>query len=115
MRYQTQLFEWAKKRQLGLDNLAMLTGYSVRHLRRLRDGDYPVTEAAVALLTFRLADMLGDELNGMFVPCVSQKKARTSQARDAAMLPNAPGEPPDARDAGAKACMPCVPIKEALA
>ena len=36
-------------------------------------------------------------------------------AEDCQPVTAAPGEPPDARDAGAKACMPCVPIKEALA
>jgi len=36
-------FAWAKQQGLGLNELASLLKYTDRHIRRIRDGEYPMT------------------------------------------------------------------------
>lgn len=52
----TRLFEWAEEQGLTLEELAEKTGYSTRHLYRIRDGEWPVTETFMARIILRLGE-----------------------------------------------------------
>jgi transcriptional regulator with XRE-family HTH domain len=52
----TTLFAWAEAQGLSVEELAQKVGYSVRHLLRIRKGEWPVTEAFVGRVVLRLGD-----------------------------------------------------------
>ena len=62
MAWRTKLFEWAKEQGMTLKKLSEITGYSVRHLMRIRDGEWPITEAFIGRIVLRL----GDEARSLF-------------------------------------------------
>ncbi len=50
----TTLFEWADAQGLTLESLSQKMGYSTRHLRRIRDGEYPITKPFMARVILQL-------------------------------------------------------------
>jgi transcriptional regulator with XRE-family HTH domain len=91
------------------DWIARQMGISPSYLSRLLSGDRAWTERFRK--AFSQAVGIGDEAL-LFGPNVG---IADTESNSAGIAEDAPGEPPDAREAGAKACLPCVPIKEALA
>jgi hypothetical protein len=59
----TTLFDWAEKNGYGLVALGKLLGYSARHLRRVRDGEQPVTPAFAG----RVVLVLGEWARSLFL------------------------------------------------
>lgn len=59
----TTLFDWANTHGYDLDSLGDLLGYSGRHLRRIRDGEQPVTPAFAG----RVVLVLGEWARSLFV------------------------------------------------
>lgn len=64
----TTLFEWAEEQGLSLSELGDKLGYSERHLRRIREGEYPLNDAFVAQVVFRL----GEWARALFLSSVSE-------------------------------------------
>ncbi len=64
----TKLFEWAERQGFGIADLAGMTGYSERHLLRIRDEGFPVSEAFQARVVLRM----GDWSRSLFLPSVSE-------------------------------------------
>lgn len=69
---QTTLFDWAQQANLSLEDLAEMTGYSVRHLYRIRDGDWPITEAFIGRIVLRL----GDWARSLFFSATSEHQTK---------------------------------------
>lgn len=76
----TKLFEWAEKQNLDLEYLAKKIGYSERHLKRIRDEGFPVTEEFQARVVLRM----GDWARALFLPEVSPCGDIPSETRDGA-------------------------------
>jgi transcriptional regulator with XRE-family HTH domain len=74
----TRLFEWAKEQRLTLEELSEKTGYSTRHLYRIREGEWPVTEAFMARVVLRL----GEWSRSLFLEPVSDETDDTSEHGD---------------------------------
>ena len=53
---ETRLFEWAKEEGLTMGDLAERLGYSERHLIRIRDGEWPVTDSFAGRVVLRLGE-----------------------------------------------------------
>ena len=95
----TRLFDWAEKQGLELTDLAQMTGYSERHLLRIKSGEYPVNDA----FRGRVVLALGDWARSLFLPGMSEHSDTVSE--HAAEPPSAapervsvPREGPDTRE-----------------
>lgn len=78
-RIRTRLFDWAQGQGLGLAELSELTGYSERHLMRIRDGHYPVTDSFRGQVILRM----GDWARSLFLPQMSDTSDVSADPLDA--------------------------------
>jgi len=76
---ETTLFEWAERRGYNLQDLAKMTGYTDRQLRRIKNGQMPVTETFAGRVIFRM----GDWARSLFLAPVSEKSDISSQSSEA--------------------------------
>lgn len=76
---ETTLFEWAEKQGYNLQELAEITGYTDRQLRRIKNGEMPVTEAFAGRVIFRM----GDWARSLFLVPMSDISDTSSQASEA--------------------------------
>lgn len=60
----TRLFDWAKSQGLSMEDLSSMTGYSARHLHRIKSGEYPLTRRFAAQVVFNM----GDWARSLFFP-----------------------------------------------
>lgn len=65
----TRLFEWAAERGLSIADLSDRLGYSERHLYRIKNNEWPVTEEFEARVVLRLGNWARD----LFLPDVSNQ------------------------------------------
>ncbi len=84
----TKLFEWADRQGFDLKDLAEMTGYSERHLRRIRDEGFPVTEDFQAAVVFKM----GDWARSLFFAAMSPAGDAGAPERDSGPA----AEPPSA-------------------
>jgi lambda repressor-like predicted transcriptional regulator len=79
----TTLFEWAQKHGLSMRALSRRTGYSERHLYRVRDEPEQYLNQAFA---DRIVGRLGEWARSLFLTEASQQKGQNesvvSQSRD---------------------------------
>lgn len=100
--YGTGLFEWARGQGMdpetteGMARLAVVTGYTARHLYRIYGGHYGVSERFAARVIYRL----GDWARSLFSAPTASEEADKESALSAGMTYKATGEAQDERGAG---------------
>jgi hypothetical protein len=81
----TRLFQWAAGQKLEMEDLAAMTGYTARHLYRIRaleEAGEPVPDEFQARVVLKL----GDWARSLFLPGVPRERVEASQSQD---TPNA--------------------------
>ena len=75
---ETRLFEWAEEQGIALNQLSAMLGYSTRHLYRIKNGEYPITDSFRGRVILRL----GDVARSLFLAPVSENLDRVSEGQD---------------------------------
>lgn len=75
----TTIFEWAERQGYTLQDLAKMTGYTDRQLRRIKNGYLPVSEAFAGRVILRM----GEWARSLFLYSVSDKSDISSQSSEA--------------------------------